>query len=170
MSQEPAARRLLTDGFGRIRDLVGSVVGGLDTDQLAWRPEGRGNSIGWLVWHLTRIQDDHLADAAGAPQVWTEQGWAERSGLPFGPGETGYGHGTAEVDAVRVEAELLRGYHDAVHEQTLAHLEAWGDGDLDRVVDERWDPPVTLSVRLVSVLSDNLQHVGQAAYARGLLP
>ncbi len=170
MSQVPAARRLLTDGFGRIRDLVGSVVDGLDTDQLAWRPEGRGNSIGWLVWHLTRIQDDHLADAAGAPQVWTEQGWGERSGLPFEPEETGYGHGSAEVDAVRVESELLRGYHDAVHEQTLAHLEGWVDDDFDRVVDERWDPPVTLSVRLVSVLSDDLQHVGQAAYVRGLLP
>ena len=52
---------------------------------------------------------------------------------------------------------------------TVAYLATVAPEDLDRVVDERWDPPVTLGVRLVSVLSDDLQHAGQAAYARGLI-
>lgn len=43
------------------------------------------------------------------------------------------------------------------------------DGDLKRAVDESWDPPVTLAVRLVSVISDGRQHAGQAAYVRGLV-
>jgi hypothetical protein len=37
------------------------------------------------------------------------------------------------------------------------------------VVDASWDPPVTLGVRLVSVISDDLQHAGQAAYLRGMI-
>ena len=51
----------------------------------------------------------------------------------------------------------------------MAYLATLDDDDLDRVVDTRWDPPVTVGVRLVSVIADDLQHVGQAAYVRGLL-
>jgi hypothetical protein len=160
---------LLVDGFNRVRELVESTVSQLDPGRLSWRPQGTGNSIAWLVWHLTRVQDDHLADAAGDEQVWTVQGWVQRFGLPFDAAATGYRHTSEEVDAVRVEsAHLLRDYHAAVHEQTVRRLRAWDDQALDRIVDENWDPPVTLAVRLVSVLSDDLQHIGQAGYVRGL--
>ena len=163
--------RPLVDGFGRVRQSVQAVVDGLGTDQLAWRPQGSGNSIGWLAWHLTRIQDDHLADASGEEQIWTDQGWAERFALPFDPAATGFGHSSADVDAVRVKAgEVLVGYHDEVHARTVRLLESWDGEAFGRIVDERWDPPVTLAVRLVSVLTDNLKHAGQAEYVRGLLP
>ena len=161
---------LLTDAFARIRDVVARSVDGLSAEQLASRPDGEGNSIAWLVWHLTRIQDDHVADVAGRPQVWLTQGWAERFGLPFDPADHGYGHSSDQVDAVRPESgELLIGYHDAVHQQTVRYLQNLVDADLDRVVDTSWDPPVTLGVRLISVISDDLQHAGQAAYVAGLL-
>jgi hypothetical protein len=160
---------LLLDAFDRIRGVVHRTVDGLTDDQLAHRPDGRGNSIAWLVWHLTRIQDDHVADVAGTEQVWTSKGYAERFGLPFEPSETGYGHGDAEVSAVRVAGELLTAYYDAVHQASLDYVATLRDDDLDRVVDERWDPPVTLAVRLVSVVGDDLQHAGQAAYVKGLL-
>ena len=161
---------LLIDGVGRIRESVHGVVDGLDEDQLTFRPEGRGNSIAWLVWHLTRVQDDHVAEVAGTKQAWTEDGWSGRFGLPFDEAATGYGHNQEEVGRVRVTADLLAGYHDAVHERTVGYLRGLREADLDRVVDERWDPPVTLAVRLVSVLDDDAQHVGQAAFVRGLLP
>ena len=161
---------LLADAFGRIRGLVNDVVDGLSLEQLAFRPGGTANSIGWLVWHLTRIQDDHLAAAAQAGQVWMADGWAARFGLPFDESATGYGHRSEEVAAVRVSAaELLTGYHDAVYTETIQYVQRLADTDLGRIVDERWDPPVTLGVRLVSVVSDCLQHAGQAAYVRGLL-
>ena len=161
---------LLVDALGRIREIVHRVVEGLTAEQLRFRVDPGANSIAWLVWHLTRIQDDHVADVAGAEQVWTSQGWVERFGLPFDPRDTGYGHRAAEVAAVRVESgELLVGYYDAVHQQTIRYVEQLTDADLARVVDRSWDPPVTLGVRLVSVLSDNLQHAGQAAFVRGIL-
>lgn len=161
---------LLTDALGRVRGVVHNAVEGLSPDQLTFRIDGAANSIAWLVWHLTRIQDDHIADVAGLPQVWTEHGWAERFALPFDVADHGYGHSSADVAAVRVESgELLTGYHDAVYEQSVRYLETITDGDLGRVVDRSWDPPVTLGVRLVSVVSDDLQHAGQAAFVRGLV-
>ena len=161
---------LLVDAFGRIRGVVHRVVDGLTPEQLAFRVDPEANSIAWLVWHLTRIQDDHLADAFQAEQVWTSQGWVERFGLPFHPLATGYGHRADDVAAVQVDSgELLVGYYDAVHQQTTRHVGQLKDADLDRIVDRSWDPPVTLGVRLVSVIADDLQHAGQAAFVRGIL-
>lgn len=161
---------LLVDAFGRIQEAVHDVVGGLTREQLAFRVDSDANSIAWLVWHLTRIQDDHIADVALTEQVWTSAGWMERFGLPFDRGAHGYGHNSAEVAAVRVDsAELLTGYYDTVHEQTIRFVEGLTDADLPRVVDEGWDPPVTLGVRLVSVIADDLQHAGQAAFVRGVI-
>jgi uncharacterized damage-inducible protein DinB len=161
---------LLAEAFGRIHGVVLGAVRGLSEEELAFRPEGRCNSIAWLVWHLTRIQDDHIAQVAGIEQAYVAEGWADRFGLPFPPAETGYGHSSAEVAAVRASADLLTGYYEAVHGRTIKYVQGLGGADLDRVVDEHWDPPVTLGVRLASVLSDDLQHGGQAAYVRGMLP
>jgi len=159
---------LLIDAFGRIQEVVHEAVDGLGDAELSTRPDDHGNSISWLIWHLTRIQDDHLADAGGYEQTYTAEGWHERLGLPFDPADTGYGHSEEDVAAVKVPAELLTGYYDAVHARTSQYLKGLTDGDLDRIVDRRWNPPVTLGVRLISVLSDDLQHAGQAAFVRGL--
>ena len=163
------ANDLLIDGFGRVRETVHEVVSGLDEDGLAFRPDSEANPIGWQVWHLTRIQDDHVCDVAGIEQAWIGQGWYERFGLPFPVTDHGYGHTEQQVEQVRVPGELLRAYHDAVYARTVEYVKTIRDADLDRVVDTSWDPPVTLGVRLVSVVSDSLQHAGQAAYVTGLL-
>jgi uncharacterized damage-inducible protein DinB len=160
---------VLTDAFGRVREEVHASVDGLTDDQLAYRVDGTANSIAWLVWHLTRIQDDHVCDAAGTEQAWTSDGWAKRFNLAFGDRATGYGDTSEDVAAVHASAELLTAYYDAVHERTLRYVGGLTDADLPRIVDEGWDPPVTLGVRLVSVISDDLEHAGQAAFVRGIL-
>jgi uncharacterized damage-inducible protein DinB len=161
---------LLVDGFSRVREAVYQAVLGLTPGQLGYQPDPAANSIAWLVWHLTRVQDDHMAGVAGTGQVWDSGPWAVRFGLPPGSRETGYGHGPEQVAAVRVDsAEVLTAYYDAVHERTTRYVAGITDSDLPRVVDENWDPPVTLGVRLISVISDNLQHAGQAAYLRGMI-
>ena len=160
---------LLADALGRVREQVPAVVSGLGEDDLAWRPDADANSIAWLIWHLTRIVDDHVAEVAGTDQVWTSAGWYDRFGLPFPADAHGYGHTSADVAAVRVPSDLLAGYHDAVAEAALAYVGTLTPDDLDRVVDEGWDPPVTLGVRLVSVVNEVNQHLGQAAYVRGLV-
>lgn len=161
---------LLIDAFGRIREDVHGAVQGLTPEQLAARLDDEANSIAWLVWHLTRIQDDHIAGAAQIEQVWTSGGWAGTFALPFDASDTGYGHRVADVAAVTVSSGgLLTDYYDAVHEQTIRFVEGITDADLNRVVDEAWDPPVTLGVRIVSVINDNTQHAGQAAFVRGIV-
>jgi hypothetical protein len=156
---------LLVDAFGRVRELVHAAVDGLTEDELAVRLDADANSIVWLVWHLTRVQDDHVAGAFGVEQAWPK--WRDRFGLTGD--RVGYGDTTEQVARVRADAELLTAYHDAVYQQTIDLVSGVTGDDLPRIVDERWDPPVTLSVRLVSVISDCLQHVGQAAFVRGVV-
>ncbi|MEQ3549388.1 DUF664 domain-containing protein [Pseudonocardia nematodicida] len=163
---------LLTDHFGRVRELVHDVVDGLSPDDLARRPDSAGapgNPIGWLVWHLLRVQDDHVAEAFGTAQVWTDDGWADRFALDLPDTDTGFGHTADEVAAVRTSAELLAGYGDAVHDRTVSLVKDVSDDDLSRILPATWGDGVSLGVRLVSVVGDDLQHAGQAAYLRGLL-
>jgi Protein of unknown function (DUF664) len=160
---------LLVDAFERIRDGVYPAVNGLSPDELTFRPDDESNSIAWLVWHLTRIQDDHVAGLDGSEQVWMASGWADRFALPLEITDTGYGHDPEMVAAVTADAFSLLGYFEEVHDKTLQFVRSLAEDDFTRVIDRSWDPPVTMSARLVSVIADDLQHVGQAAYVRGIL-
>ena len=163
---------LLVDGFGRIRENVADVLDGLTPEQLACRLDHGANPVSWLVWHLTRIQDDHVAGAFGVPQVWSAAGGPPRVGRPASAWDAGYGPPAAGVAAgapATASGELLTEYHEQTYAQSVKLVSEVTDDDLDRVVDTRWTPPVTLGVRLVSVLDDDMQHVGQAAYVRGIL-
>jgi hypothetical protein len=161
---------LLLEVYGRIPPLAEGAVDGLTADQLATAPAPDANPIGWLVWHLTRVQDHHVAELMGADQIWVTDDWAARCGLEPDPSNTGYGHRPEQVRSVRPDSpETLLGYLDAVHERTCGLLAGLSPDDLDRVVDGRFDPPVTMGVRLVSIADDCMQHAGQAAYVRGLL-
>ena len=161
---------LLKDLYGRVPPLAANAVAGLDADQLSWAPSPGSNSVGWLIWHLTRVQDHHIAEVLEADQLWVGGDWAPRCGLEPDPTNTGYGHTAAEVRSVRPDGPgVLIDYLRAVDARTSGFLEGLTAAELDREVDRRWTPPVTLGVRLVSVADDCLQHVGQAAYVRGLL-
>jgi hypothetical protein len=160
---------LLAEAYDRLPGLVRSVLDGLTPEDLYWQPVPGVNPIGWLVWHLTRVQDHHIADILDTGQVWASGDWAVHCGLVADPTDTGYGHSPEQVAAVRPDsAGILLGYYLAVAARTQDFLVGLAPTDLDRVVDRRWTPPVTLGVRLVSVLGDTTQHVGQAAYVRGL--
>jgi hypothetical protein len=141
-------QRLLADGFGRIAETLLSIV----------------------LWHIARMEDAQIAPLAGTDEVWAREGWVERFGLPYRPRAMGYGQSAEDVAAFRLEdPKLLTGYYQAVHEVTIELVDSLSEDDLARVIDERWDPPVTLAVRLVSVVDDAAQHIGQAAYIKGLL-
>ncbi|MEZ5186719.1 MAG: DUF664 domain-containing protein [Candidatus Nanopelagicales bacterium] len=156
--------------FGRIPPLVRTSVEGLDPQALTQAPEPGTNPVGWLVWHLTRVQDFHVSELLDEPQLWMVDEWPGRFGLTPEPWNLGFGHQRADIASVQPEsAEALVEYFDAVYARTRPILEGLTPESLSEVVDERWDPPVTLGVRLVSIADDSLQHVGQAAYVRGLV-
>lgn len=161
---------LLADLFGRVDEHVHEVLDGLADANLTRTVAPGSNPIGWLIWHAARVQDAHVAELLDVDQVWTSDDWGARFGLPSDPTNSGYGHGPADVEAVRPETTAaLRAYHDAVARRTADFLATLTPSDLDRIVDRSWDPPVTLGVRLVSIADDQIQHAGQAAYLRGLL-
>jgi uncharacterized damage-inducible protein DinB len=159
-------RALLTDAFGRVTELVEDITKDLSPELAAYRPDPDANSIAWLVWHVARLQDDHIAGLAGTDQVWPA--WRDRFGLPFDDWAVGYGQSSEEVGQVKVSGELLRDYYRDVNRQALDYIGRLDAEELERVVDTNWDPPVTAAVRLISVLDDNTQHMGQAGYVRGL--
>jgi len=163
-----AAQELLRDSFTRLIEHVDELTDGLSDEVSDYRPTPEANSIAWLIWHSARVQDIQLAHVAGVEQVWTRDGWVDRFGLALPRNDTGYGHSAADVAKVRASAELLSGYYHAVHELSLEYVASVTADELSRVVDTNWDPPVTASARLVSIVDDCAQHLGQAAYVRGI--
>lgn len=160
---------LLLDALDRVRETVHGLLDDVPEDQLAQPPADGANTVAWLVWHLTRVLDTHVADAFDRDVAWTQGGWYDRFDLPFPASAHGYGMSAADVLAVKPSAADLRGYFDATHRLCADAFGTLTDADLDRVVDADWDPPVTLAVRLVSALNDATQHVGQASFAAGIL-
>lgn len=161
---------LIVDGLNRVDEDFRRAVEGLSAEQLVYRPAEHANSIGWLAWHLTRVQDDHMSELAGRPQAWIEQQWHARFGRPADPSDTGFGHGPEDVASLRPEGPgPLIDYYAAVHARSMDYLKRLTCEEMDRVIDTSWDPPVTVGVRLVSVVNDCTQHVGQMAYVRGLI-
>src|SRR5258708_22978661 len=97
----PGLNQLLVDAFERVRDATHNAVEGLDTAALTFRLDSEANTIAWLVWHIARIQDDHIAGLHDAEQVWNT-GWYEPFGVPFEPSDTGYRQSSQDVAAVPV--------------------------------------------------------------------
>lgn len=163
------ATAILRAGFDRVHEGLPGLIGDLGPDALLWRPDDAANPVGWLVWHLSRVQDDHLAKLSGREQVWLADGWLDRFDLAYDRGAIGFGQSADEVSAFAVtDTDLLLGYQDAVHEMTVQVLGSSAVDDLERVVDDAWDPPVTAGARLVSVINDITQHLGQIGYLNGL--
>jgi hypothetical protein len=167
-SPDGAARELLRDAFTRLIEHVDELTDGLTVDQSNYRPEPTANSITWLIWHSARVQDAQVAEVAGVEQVWTCDGWVKRFGLDLPRDDTGYGHSAEDVAKVVAPRDMLAGYYHAVHKMTLEYLAGITADELARIVDTHWDPPVTASMRLVSIVDDCAQHLGQAGYLLGI--
>jgi hypothetical protein len=169
-SQSAAARELLRDAFTRLIEHADDLTDGLTDEVSLYRPTPEANTIAWLLWHSARVQDAQLCDIAGVEQVWLRDGWVDRFALDLPRDAHGYGHTPEDVAKVKAPASLLAGYYRAVHHVTLEYIASVTPEDLEVIVDERWTPPVTASARLVSIIDDCAQHLGQAAYIRGIAP
>src|ERR1700759_5259787 len=139
MKPMASSRDILLDCFDRVRSTAAAAVNGLTEDALADRIAPDTNTIAWLVWHLARVQDDHVAAAAGSSQVWLTGGWKDRFDLPVPADAIGYGFSSEQVGQITATAQLLTGYLDAVHSRTTEYVEGLDDAELDRVVDDSYD-------------------------------
>jgi hypothetical protein len=164
-------QELMNEGYGRILEVLEQTLDGLTQKDLDVQPNPDCNSIGWLAWHLTRVQDDHIADLIGWEQLWIKAGWHAKFNRDPDPKDIGFGHTSEEVAAFKSPAvQTLLDYHRAVLDRSKQYITNLSPDDLDRELNEPWFQPLpTVGVRLISVLSDCLQHAGQTAYVRGLL-
>lgn len=163
-------RTLLDDGFSRSLDAFEQTLDGIDVTVLNTMPGGDHNSIAWLAWHAGRQADVQIADLSGGQQVWSAGGWVSRFGLDLPADAMGYGQSIEDVAKVQVhDPGLLVAYLREVIQTARDYVRTLDESDLDAVIDDSWDPPVTRGVRLISIIDDGSQHAGQAAYVRGLL-
>ena len=158
-------------GLRRVQETLTRVLDGLTMEHLLHRPTSDSNSIAWLTWHLTRVQDHHISDLAGRPQAWVSEGWHAKFNMPPQPLNTGTGHTPEQVAALRPpNIGTLLEYHNTVFERSKTYLETVTSAGLDMVLNEpQFQPLPTVGVRLVSVINDGAQHSGQAAYLKGLI-
>jgi uncharacterized damage-inducible protein DinB len=162
-------KEMVTGVLGGITRPLNIALEGITLDQVTFRPNDQCNTIAWLVWHLSRVQDRIVSSLAGQPQAWVAEGWHAKFGRPADEGDAGMGHGPRDVESIRPEsAQLLLDYYNAVFKRTEAYVNGLSAADFDRVVDPA-NPEVTVGRRLQVCIMDNVQHAGQAAYLRGLI-
>ncbi|WP_030016261.1 MULTISPECIES: mycothiol transferase [Micrococcales] len=160
---------LLQDLAHRPSEAAARLKDKLTPEMLNYHPGDHDNSIAWLLWHTAREIDEQVSAMSGREPVWTAQGFDRRFGLDLEEHELGYGHSSERARSIVVEdVDLLFEHLDAVVDDELEYLASLTASDLDDVVDENWDPPVTRAARLVSVSEDALQHIGQATYVTGM--
>ena len=164
-------QQLITDGYGRVLQILEEALNGLTQDDVNNQPHPDCNSMGWLTWHLTRVHDHHIADLLGEEQLWVRDEWHAKFNRAPDPSDTGFGNSSENVAAFRSpDVRTLLEYYRTVLERSKRYIGTLLAVDLDRELNEPWFQPLpTVGVRLVSVMSDNLQHAGQVAYLRGLL-
>jgi hypothetical protein len=154
---------LIADALDRGRGVMRRAIGGVAPGDLGYRPDPHANPLGWLAWHVGRVEDMHVADLMDVDQLWTADGWHERFGMDAAPGEFGTGQTLDEVDAVPLPtADTLLAYLEAVWSRTDGYVGGLTPNDLDRVLDEpQFTPRPTVGVRLVSLIHHVAHHGGQ---------
>lgn len=161
---------LIADAAHRALDLAAPVLDGLSAEAAHTRTGGAGNSIAWLLWHAARQMDVQTVALRGGTTVWEAGGWARRLGVERDAQDFGLGDTAEDVSALRVTDVPALGEHlEACVDALVTWTSSLTTEDLGEVVDTYEGEPVTRGVRIVSMLDDAAVHVGQAAYARGLV-
>lgn len=161
---------VIADSLSRGRGVLRRAIDGMPVEALEFRPAEHMNPIGWLAWHIARVEDMHIADLLEEGQLWTDGGWHQRFNMPAGARDFGTRQTLDQVNAVNApSAELLLEYYDAVAARTDAYLGTLDSAALDRVLDEpQFQPLPTVGVRLNSLVHHAAHHAGQIDYLLGL--
>ncbi len=158
----------ITGIFTRISQVLETGLDELTENEINQQPIPECNSIGWMVWHLTRVQDRFIAMLSNNEQVWTTEKWYGKFDREADAKDIGYGHRPEDLASFKLpDTKTLLDYHHAVLEKTKQYTNKLSPEELDRVIDDSRAP--TVALRLTAFISDNLQHAGQAAYLRGWL-
>lgn len=152
-------------------DLLRSLQGLTPLD-LAWRPAAQGNAIGFLAWHMARVEDMWVQRVfQGKQQLWQSDGWSGKLGMDAYARDNGYGFDEAKLAGFQPpHLDQLLAYMDAVRQNTLAFLDAWNPAGAPVQAVIPWDKSTTMPIEKfwAQILWELNQHGGQIAYVRGL--
>jgi len=165
-------QQLLVSIHQHLLDLFEEVLEGLTMDDLHKRPAPDANTIGWLLWHTTRSLDRTVGDVINGEQLWIKDKWYIKFGRSTDSNDTGWHHTFEEVGNFRIpDIQSLRDYFNAVIQMSIKYLENLSEEGLDQLFDNSLHPGTMIPVyqRIEGNIAEHFQHVGQAAYVRGLL-
>jgi len=161
-------QQLIISIFERMSQIMEKSLQRLTLDDVNQQPSRDTNSMGWLAWHLTRCYDEAMANLLGEEQLWIKGKWHAKFNRPADPQDLGFGHSPEDLSAFKSpEVQILLGYYRAVLELMRHYITNLSESDLDQKLDHPRFP--TVAARLVGVVNDSYQHIGQIAYVRGLL-
>ncbi len=157
----------ITDALEKENGFLIDALDGLTADEMSWQPAPDANSIGWILWHMVRVEDMWIQFFAQfQTELWEAEEWHEKFGLPTR--DNGFGHTTEQVNNFPgVDLEQFLQYRAAVRASTLAYLDTLSPDDMETVPRER-RPEMSLGAMFRQIIGEMYQHVGHIAYLRGL--
>jgi hypothetical protein len=161
---------MLAVGYSGILRTLDYTLKGLTKEDINWQPKPDCNSIGWMVWHPIRFQDMQISEFMGEEQLWIKDGWYKKWGRKADPKESGGGMTPEDLTKFKSPgAATVLAYAKAVVERSQKYFPTLKKADLDKILKGGPHKPYpTVGMMLMIILSDSLQHAGQAGYVRGL--
>ena len=162
--------KILSDMLEMSDSLVRRALEGLTDADLIKRPSDQDNTIGWLMWHKTRVEDIAFADASGEEQFWISDKWHEKFGMEPNPGQMGFRGFARTSDEPRVQERKT--FSATPTPFGRARLRCWRASrprTSTRKSPPRWARPSKSGTTSGRVAADNIQHGGQICYLRGFI-
>jgi hypothetical protein len=164
--------QFIEDSLDQEQKLLAEVVSDLTSEELAWRPGPEANPMGWILWHMLRVEDMWVQFFAQRQlELWEREGWHERFGLPTR--DNGFGHTTEQVAGFpALDLTTLLQYGEAVRAGTLEYLSSLGREAFQAMPradrPDVWWHALSVGAMFYQIIGELYQHLGQLAYLKGL--
>lgn len=158
----------IEDALNKEHDFLMEAAKDLTPEELAWRPGPEANPIGWILWHMLRVEDMWVQFfAQHQPELWERDGWHQKFGLPTR--DNGFGHTAEQVaNFPALDRDELLSYGGAVRSGTLEYLRGLTPQEFDAIPRER-RPDMSVALMFRQIIGELFQHQGHIAYIKGLL-
>ncbi len=171
-------KRFIGEAIGDNRKRVLAVIRDLTLDEMYWKPKRDTNPIGFLFWHISRVEDRLITNfVQGKKEIWLSGKWHEKMNLSVVG--TGLGYSLDELDQFpNLDQCLLTEYFNLVRKSTIEYLDSVPEKDFDLVLDRvpfpEYKPAIqyftgfTIARAFRQLIGELDQHFGQISYIRGV--
>lgn len=155
----------ISDCLEQVRIRLLGTCEGMNQEEVLWRPEPYANNIGFVLWHVTRAEDNLVMRLENGHALWVTGGWHEKFGQPVNAPDPGDRMGLRALAIPGLP--VLLGYSQAVGEQTRRLLGELTVDRLDQPIGPS-QPGQTVTANLRHLITHRNNHHGQMDYIRGL--